>query len=610
MICRPLLLVFFTLSPILILGQSQDYIWPTNASQHLTSTFGETRSGHFHSGLDIKTWGREGYKVFAAKDGIVYRLGVSVEGYGKVIYLKHNDGTYTVYAHLQRMNRELQAYVDSVRMSDYSFETELYIQEKNIRVSQGDVIGYTGSTGVGPPHLHFEIRDSTDTPVNALLSNLTVKDNIAPTFSALLVFPLSKYTTIRGSRFPQLYYPSKKVTDEVDFGVIEANGAIGLSISTYDESNEVTNKYAVYELGLISEGDTLFYERLDKFRFDEDNVMFTDRLPAFGATRRSYQTLFKKDGPKNPFYIIVDPRTNLHPSDSLVSYTIFAKDYYGNESRANLTLKNSTLNSFKQNNEVLKSKSDWYWTEDWAFTGAEVLDFENFNSGVVWDSTYSQRITFDVSGDTIWTRVKPSQTYSIHSPNRNLTVKFPINTFFDTLTVSVNSGIFDGYPYINLQPEIIPTRNEFKIEYYLAGHFIENKNFHLFKLNKLDNSISYVNSKLVGKTIHATTSSLGEFLVIPDNEPPVLTNPRIIQSDYGKWFIHITAIDSLTGINFKNSQIYVNGIRGIVEFDNEEDLLIYYHPNFIPEKENIVTVKISDNAGNIVSNTYRLTSQI
>lgn len=598
--------IFFLIIPAELVGQYSGYLWPTDASQHLTSTFGETRSAHYHSGLDIKTWGREGYKVFASKDGVVYRLGVSAEGYGKVIYLKHNDGTFTVYAHLQRMNNKLQAYVDSVRMTDYSFETQLYVEDLNIRVSQGDIIGYTGSTGVGPPHLHFEIRDSTDNPINALLSNLSVEDDIPPTFSALLVFPLSKNTTIRSSKFPQVYYPQKNKESEIDFGTIEANGLIGLTISTFDEANGVTNKYAVYELGLLFGEDTLFYERLDAFNFQEDDLMFIDRLPAFGATRRSYQTLFKKDGPKNPFYKIINPRTFINTSDSLAQFTIFAKDYYGNETKAYLTVDGGILNYSNLNDAIPKSINEWYWTGNWAFTGSEIIDLKNPFFGASWDSVLSQRISFSNSASILWSRFSPEEAYSINTPDRNLSIRFAKKTFYDTLTVTTSTGMLDGYSYLNLQPEILPSRKDFKIEFYVGSNFKKNENYQLFRLRRSDNSISYVDSKLIGRTVHATSSNLGEFLIIPDNEPPILEKPRLIQTNFGKWFVYITAVDSLSGINFEDSEIFVNGTRGIVEFDNEEDLLIYNHPSFIPEKENIITVKISDKAGNIFTGTYRL----
>ncbi len=106
----PILLLFFSTK---ISAQDSLYLWPTNSGKFLSSTFGETRSAHFHAGLDIKTWGREGYKVYASKDGILSRLLITNQGYGKAIYLKHKDGSYTVYAHLQKLIPSFNVLTDS-----------------------------------------------------------------------------------------------------------------------------------------------------------------------------------------------------------------------------------------------------------------------------------------------------------------------------------------------------------------------------------------------------------------------------------------------------------------------------------------------------------------
>jgi len=176
--------------------QAQEYLWPTDSGTYLSATFGETRSAHFHAGLDIKTWGREGYRVFAARDGILYRLLVTERGYGNAIYLKHSDSTFTTYAHLQRFNSEFQQLADSIRMQDHSFEMDSNFEALAIPVNKGDVIGYTGSTGIGPPHLHFEIRDSLDKPINALHANFSIKDSLPPVFSSLIVEPITDKSRI------------------------------------------------------------------------------------------------------------------------------------------------------------------------------------------------------------------------------------------------------------------------------------------------------------------------------------------------------------------------------------------------------------------------------
>ena len=68
-------------------------------------------------------------------DGVVEFAGVQ-NGYGNVVFIKHDNNHETVYAHLSKIN---------VRVGE--------------KVSQGQTIGLVGSTGWATgPHLHFEVR--------------------------------------------------------------------------------------------------------------------------------------------------------------------------------------------------------------------------------------------------------------------------------------------------------------------------------------------------------------------------------------------------------------------------------------------------------------------
>lgn len=62
----------------------------------LAGTFGELRSNHFHAGIDIKTQGKEGLKVYAVAEGYVSRIKVQQYGYGKAIYVTHPNGYTSV----------------------------------------------------------------------------------------------------------------------------------------------------------------------------------------------------------------------------------------------------------------------------------------------------------------------------------------------------------------------------------------------------------------------------------------------------------------------------------------------------------------------------------
>jgi len=88
-----------------------------------------------HSGIDYVA--PTGTRVKAASDGIVAFTGWQ-GGYGNVVILQH-QGTYsTVYGHLSTFAKGLR---------------------KGQRVSQGDVIGHVGATGMATgPHLHYEFR--------------------------------------------------------------------------------------------------------------------------------------------------------------------------------------------------------------------------------------------------------------------------------------------------------------------------------------------------------------------------------------------------------------------------------------------------------------------
>jgi murein DD-endopeptidase MepM/ murein hydrolase activator NlpD len=106
------------------------FIWPVRGS--ITGRFGEDRGSHYHAGLDIAAAG--GTPIKAAAGGTVIHRGW-MGGYGNYTCVAHVSLT-TCYAHQLR-----------------------YATTNGAQVSQGEVIGYVGSTGNSSGnHLHFEVR--------------------------------------------------------------------------------------------------------------------------------------------------------------------------------------------------------------------------------------------------------------------------------------------------------------------------------------------------------------------------------------------------------------------------------------------------------------------
>ena len=122
-------------------GSVGGYIWPVTTSKRITSPYGTRWHPVYqywktHNGVDI---GGVGYTsaVRATKAGVVI-ISQYNSSYGNYVVISHGTGNTTLYAH---MSSRLVSVGD--------------------RVSQGQQIGITGSTGVSTgPHLHYEIKEN------------------------------------------------------------------------------------------------------------------------------------------------------------------------------------------------------------------------------------------------------------------------------------------------------------------------------------------------------------------------------------------------------------------------------------------------------------------
>src|SRR5690606_36693228 len=178
------------------------YLFPIKPGErnYLAGNMSEIRPNHFHTGLDIKTDGRQGLPVHAAADGFVQRMKISSFGYGNILYLRHNNGQITVYAHLREFAPALAKYIREEMYQAQKNELELYLDETTFPVKKGDVIAYSGNTGSsGGPHLHYEIRDSLDRAIDPLKFEFKeIVDNTPPTITKIAVSPLNIGSRING----------------------------------------------------------------------------------------------------------------------------------------------------------------------------------------------------------------------------------------------------------------------------------------------------------------------------------------------------------------------------------------------------------------------------
>ena len=154
---------------------------PLNIPIKLAGNFGECRSNHFHSGLDMKTDSKENYPVYAVADGYVSRIKMQNGGFGHALYIQHPNGYTSLYAHLNDYAPAIQEYMRNEQYRRKSWTLDLYPPSTMFRVKKGDLVAYSGNTGGSTaPHLHLEIRNAKGNPVNGMLCGFDIKDAIAP----------------------------------------------------------------------------------------------------------------------------------------------------------------------------------------------------------------------------------------------------------------------------------------------------------------------------------------------------------------------------------------------------------------------------------------------
>ncbi|RPJ15610.1 MAG: peptidase M23 [Desulfobacteraceae bacterium] len=120
-----------------------------------------------HHGIDYAA--PQGTPVSAVGDGTVTFSGYQ-EGYGKFVTIKHHNGYRTCYGHLSSIGKGITP---------------------GVKIDQGEVIGYVGSTGLATgPHLHYEMK-LNDKPVNPLRISI-------PTGEPLPEAALAQFGAFRG----------------------------------------------------------------------------------------------------------------------------------------------------------------------------------------------------------------------------------------------------------------------------------------------------------------------------------------------------------------------------------------------------------------------------
>lgn len=166
---------------------------PLGREAWLTSSFGESRGNRYHAGIDYGTEMEEGWPVLAPENGVVEEVRISPFGYGKVLFFKGSTGTW-VLAHLSDFANPIDSVIQSLRIRRRSNQLSHRINRNN-HFRKGDTLGWSGSTGIGNPHLHLELRQKNKV-VDPCRQGVSCPDSVFPILQGLAIWDEQKSGTL------------------------------------------------------------------------------------------------------------------------------------------------------------------------------------------------------------------------------------------------------------------------------------------------------------------------------------------------------------------------------------------------------------------------------
>ena len=517
----------------------------------LNGNFGESRSNHFHSGIDIKTQFKEGFKVFSAAEGYVSRIKIAHGGFGKAIYINHPNGYTTVYAHLKKFNNSIEEFVKKIQYKKQSYEVDLYLNTSDLKVFNNEVIGFSGNTGSSSgPHLHFETRKTVNQKaLNPLLFGIEIKDTRRPVVNSLYMYKKLKSGSIS--------LPYKVVLNKINDSTfatkkIKVNGLVSFGLSGFDRQDLAKNKNGIYEISTFLNENLINSMKFDSFFFEESiKINSLIDYSFFVENRKRILKLFLEDendlsiySTKNKGFVDVKQKTEL-------LFKIVAKDIKGNSISINIP-----------------------------------LDYENMVKATLTNSqgvSYSKKIENIIENDFEF---------------KNSHVNIPKNTFLKNRKIKIehpNDTLKIINPYIPLYKNI---KIKFKNPNNNKGNYLAVKDYNnkeLFASSKL-NPLNYFELK---------TKKFGLYFIKNDSLSPEISPLNFKNGDWvsNKKYLKFKILDKQSGI--KKYKGKINGKWMLFEYEYKKNLISYEFDSFyLSKSKNEVEIELEDMVGNTLIKTF------
>ncbi|MCG8578848.1 MAG: M23 family metallopeptidase [Bacteroidales bacterium] len=536
---------------------SERFVKPMKLKPYVSGSFGELRSNHFHSGLDLTTNRKTGYRIYASDKGYVSRIKVSPYGYGKAIYIDHEGGYTTVYAHLERYSDRIDSLIRANQYEKKSFAIELFFKEGEVPVERGEVIGYSGNSGSsGGPHLHYEVRDkASQKPMNPLLFRDDIKDEVRPQVQGMKLYCLSDDASIGGKRkdhyVTTVFY--NKAFHPKGSTVFSAQGKIGVGVQVLDYFSDSWRKCGISTIDLYV-NDTLVYDfKIEKFSFAESR--YINSHIDYAEKKRSGKVIQKSWVEPNNKLSLYGKRntysTEIKPGDKKI-FKYVIEDFHGNRSVLAFT-----VNGENPPPPVVKKKSP--------------LVSVNF-----------------------------SKTFKLDTLGLKLSI--PANTFYTNIEMLIHKDEKEGMiaPVYVVGNRNIPLHRSMSVSIPVPDSLHKYADKLLMAGVSANGKTYSLGGKFNDGRMSTSTRSFGRFSLAIDTIAPTIKLRKAPENrNYsGRQTIQLLINDNYSGI--KKYECLIDGQWALFEYDAKNYRLTgtFKHMPFLKKGKHLLQVKVSDNRDN------------
>lgn len=556
------LIFLICLSPSLKAQDCSDFLPPLKIALSSSGHFGELRSNHFHSGIDLRTNATTGHAVICPFDGEVSRIKVQVYGGGKNLYIDHTNGYTTVYMHLENYYGKIANYVKKHQYKIQSYAFDLYVPKGTLKLKKGDTIAFSGNTGSsGGPHLHYEIRNtSSQKTLNPVLQGLKLQDNISPTLYSLRIVPNDDFSTINGKN-EALFSDVRTTKTSILNDTINVNGSFYLCFEAYDRSQGSTAKNGVYDNKVYVDDKLIF-------RYNNKGFYFADSRYINSIIDYAY---YKTKGKRML-------RTKQLPNGKFpnVSY----------EDKGIIKINNGEIKKIKIILEDEKKNKNTYSFYLKGENNPAPITIKKENTKGIKHLYYSKATNF---------------------PTNDLSqISFPANALYEDIDIvySYSQGKYSCVHKIG--DNTIPLHKKFTMKLRYNKELTPYKDKAIIvRLNNKGGKTS-IGGKLDGDYITASTYDLGTYTIEIDTIAPKITAKNFKNNQKlnpKQKFLKIKITDNLAGI--KNVNAYLNDKWHLMEYDGKSATIFCPTSDF-PKGKSILKIVVVDEKNNKATKTFNI----